>query len=71
MVARLTIILYISCKVCSNEFFNITAAATDHFYSLSFKDILGSLPHIPRKHNYNTHLTKHRSYPALASTSFR
>ena len=37
MVACLTIILDIACKVSCYQFFNITAAATNHLYSLSFK----------------------------------
>ena len=71
VIARLTIILNVSCKVCSNEFFNITAASTDHLDSLSFKNILSSLSHITRKHDNNTHLTKHRSYSTLASAALR
>ena len=47
MVTRLTIILYISCKVCSNKLFHITAAATNHLDSLCFKDILGPWPILP------------------------
>ena len=69
VIARLTIILDISCKVCSNKFFHITAATTDHLYSLSFKDILGSLTHIASQHDNHTHLSEHRSYPALASAA--
>ena len=71
VIARLTIILNVSGEVSSNEFFHVTAASTDHLDSLGFKNILGTLAHITRKHNDNTHLTEHRSYSALASTSFR
>ena len=36
VIACFTIILDIACKVCRDQFFNITAAATNDLYSLSF-----------------------------------
>ena len=69
VITRLTIILDISCKVCSDEFFHVTAATTDDLYPLGFKDILGSLTHIAGKHDNHAHLTEHGSYSALASAA--
>ena len=71
VVTCLTIILDISCKVCRDEFFHVTAAATNHFDSLGLKDILCSLAHITGKHDNHTHLSEHGSYSALATASFR
>ena len=66
VITCLTIILDISCKVCCDEFFHVTAATTDNLYSLGFKDILGSLAHVAGKHNDDTHLAENWSYSALA-----
>ena len=71
VITCLTIILDISCKVCCDEFFHVTAATTDNLYSLGFKDILGSLAHIAGKHDNHAHLSEHGSYSALAAASFR
>ena len=71
VVAHLTVIFYISCKVCSNEFLHVTAAATDHLNPLSLKDIPGTLAHIASKHNRNAHLSQNRSDSALASAALR
>jgi hypothetical protein len=71
VVTCLTIILDISCKESCYQFFNITAAATNHLYSLSFEDILCALAHIASQHDRYAHLSKYRSDAALASASFR
>ena len=71
VITHLTIILDISCKVGRNQFFNITAAATDHFNPLSLQNVLGALTHITGKHDCHSHLAQNRSDPTLASTSFR
>lgn len=70
VVARLTIILYVSCKVCCNEFSHVTAAATYHLDSLGFENILGTLAHITGKYDYDSHLAEYRSYSALSAASF-
>ena len=66
VITCLTVIFNVSCKVCSDKFFHITAATTDNLYPLGFKDILGSLAHVAGKHNDDTHLAENRSYSALA-----
>ena len=71
VITCLTVIFNVSCKVCSDKFFHITAAATDHFYSLGLKDILGTLAHIAGKHDYHAHLSENRSDSAFAATAFR
>ena len=71
VITCLTIIFDVSGKICSYKFFYVTATSTNYFYSLGLKDILGSLAHITRQHNYNTHLTKYRSYSAFAAAAFR
>ena len=71
VIACFTIILDIACKVCRDQFFNITAAATDDLYSLSFKHILGALAHVACKHDHHPHLSKHRGNSAFTSASFR
>ena len=71
VIAYFTIVLDVSCKVCSHKLFNITAAASDHLNPLSLKHILRTLSHISGKHDHNSHLTKYGSDSALASASFR
>ena len=71
VIACFTIILDISSKISCNQFFNITAAATDDLYPLSFKDILCTLTHIAGQHDRYAHLSQNRSDTAFASTAFR
>ena len=71
VIACLTIILDIACKVCSNKFINITAAATDNLYPLGFKHILSTLAHITGQHDRYAHLSKYGSNAALTSTALR
>ena len=71
VITCLTIIFYISCKVCSDQLFYITAAATYHLNPLCLKDIFCSLAHIASQHDHYSHLSEHRSYPALASAALR
>lgn len=71
MIACLTIILDIACKVCSNKFIHNTSAATDNLYPLGFKHILCTLPHVAGQHNCHAHLSQNGSDTALASASFR
>ena len=71
VIACFTIILDISSKISCNQFFNITAAATDDLYPLSFKDILCTLTHIAGQHDRYAHLSKYGSNAALTSTALR
>ena len=71
VITRLTMIFYSSVKVCYNELFNVTAAATNHLNSLSFQNILGTLSHISCQHDHNAHLSENWSNSALASTPLR
>ena len=70
VIACLTIILDIACKVCRDQFFNITAATTYNLDSLGFKHILGALAHVACKHDHHAHLSKHRGNSAFTSASF-
>ena len=71
VVAGLTIISYVAGKICRDKVLNISAAATDYFYPLGFKHILGTLSHIAGKHDDYSHLFQHRGDAAFATTSFR
>ena len=71
MAACLSVILDVSGEIGFNQKTDVTAASSDHFYSLRFKNILRSLPNIPGQHDTDTHLAEHRSDSALASASLR
>ena len=71
VVARLAIVPYISGKISCDQFFHITAAATDNLYPLGFKHILRSLSHISCQHDSHSHLTQNGGNAALASASLR
>ena len=57
VITCFTIIPDISGKISCDQFFHITAAATDNLYPLGFKHILGSLTHISGQHDRYAHLT--------------
>ena len=71
VVARLAIVLYVSCEVGCHKLFDVAAAAAYHFDPLGFQNILRSLAHISCQHHCHSHLAKDRSYSALASATFR
>ena len=71
MITCLTVILYLTCKICINKFLYITATSADYLNSLRFKHILGPLTHIAGQHDLYSHLSEHWSDSAFASATFR
>ena len=71
VIANLTIVTHITCKIGCYKSFHIPAAATYDLDSLGFKDILCPLSHIAGKHDGNTHMLEDWSYAALTAASFR
>ena len=71
VIANLTIVTHITCKIGCYKSFHIPAAATYDLDSLGFKDILCPLSHIAGKHDLHTPLFQDGGYTALASASFR
>ena len=69
VIADLTVILYVSCKILSYQFFYISAASTDDLDPLRLKHIHCTLAHIARQHDAHSHLSQHRSDTALASAA--
>ena len=71
VVAGLTIVFYITCKVGRNKLLYISRAAADNLDSLRLEYILRTLSHIAGKHHDYSHLPQNRRYSTLASASFR
>ena len=71
VTASLTVVPDIAGKIGRHKLFDVTGAASDDFYSLSFQDILCTLAHIAGKHHSHSHHLQDGSYAALAAASFR